>query len=80
MWKAHLDHVILKAKSSLMVMRHLIEYEWGLKPRVTLWINTAIVRPQLMYGFLIWWLNLAHATADSKLGTALMHAGHQSFY
>lgn len=63
------DNAILKAKSPLIVMRHLIGYEWGLKLCVAPRIYTAIVRPQLMYSFLVWWSKMAQATASSKLAS-----------
>jgi len=53
-WKEHLKGQIKKAKASLVIGRRMMGKHWGLSPRVTHWIYTAIVRPTLTYGAVVW--------------------------
>lgn len=32
-----------------------IGQNWGLRPKIIHWMYTAIVRPILRYGFIVWW-------------------------
>lgn len=67
-----------KGKSSSIVPRRLVGYEWGLKPRFALWIYTAIVRPQLTYGFLVRCPKTTFSYIRRRTGNltaAGMHAG-----
>ena len=48
-WNAHLEKVMAKATSSLFIGRRMVGIMWGLKPKMALWIYTAIVRPIVTY-------------------------------
>ncbi|XP_017464533.1 PREDICTED: uncharacterized protein LOC108357952 [Rhagoletis zephyria] len=41
---------------------------WGLKPRILHWMYTAIVRPIISYGALVWWPALTKDYIDKKIG------------
>ena len=53
-WKKHIKAQVKKAKASLMIGRKMIGKKWGLNPKVTHWLYTAIVRPMLTYGAVVW--------------------------
>ena len=57
-WKAHLKAQAEKAKASLLIGRRMLGKQWGLSPKVTNWLYTAIVRPILSYGAIIWFTSL----------------------
>ena len=62
-WKPHCQDRIRKATTFLMQCRRAIGKTWGLKPRQSLWIFTAIIRPILAYAAVIW----INATNSSTL-------------
>jgi ribonuclease HI len=47
--------------------RRLVGKQWGLKPKLTLWIYTAIIRPIISYGSIAWWEKVSQKTAQDKL-------------
>ena len=53
-WKPHIKQQSLKAKASLFIGRKMLGKHWGLGPKVTSWLYTAIVRPILTYGAVVW--------------------------
>lgn len=53
-WKAHCDWKYSSCSALLMACRRAVGRTWGLKPSVTRWIYTAIIRPMLSYGASIW--------------------------
>ena len=53
-WKIHIKAQIKKAKNSLMIGKRMIGKTWGLGPKQAYWLYTAIVRPMLMYGSIVW--------------------------
>lgn len=66
-WGAHLDSVTKKATKSLWATRQLLGKTWGLKPKMTYWIYTQMVRPIILYGALVWWGRTKQANAVTKL-------------
>lgn len=54
-WNEHLNSAINKGKMALMAAKRAVGKTWGLKPRMVLWLYTAVVRPKIAYGFLVWW-------------------------
>ena len=66
-WTAHVLGQIRKANMLLNRARTIIGREWGLDPERALWIYyTAIARPKVTYGSLVW----AHSL-DKTLGNKL---------
>ena len=53
-WNAHVNKQISKAKKILMQCRRVVGPTWGLNPKTALWIYTAIVRPTISYGAMVW--------------------------
>ena len=53
-WNVHLEKVITKASSSLFIGRRMVGIIWGLKPKLAIWIYTAIVRPIVTYAGIVW--------------------------
>ena len=53
-WTAHVLGQIKKANMLLNRARTINGREWGLDPERALWIYTAIARPKLTYGPLVW--------------------------
>ena len=54
LWTTHINNQIRKAQCSLMACRNMVGRYWGLSPKVTKWVYTAIVRPQITYGAVVW--------------------------
>jgi ribonuclease HI len=66
-WTAHLDSAISKAVSALWLCSKTLGRKWGLKPKMIMWIYTAIIRPKITYASLVWWPKTKEATAGTKL-------------
>lgn len=66
-WELHLKTMIQKAITGLWQCRRTIGLNWGLKPKVVLWIYTAIIRPRMAYASLIWWKKCQIGTVQAKL-------------
>jgi hypothetical protein len=54
---------------ALMVGCRTFEKTWGLKPQIVHWLYTAIVRPMITYGSLIWWPKVSQRKAATKLSS-----------
>ena len=57
-WNEHVKAQAKKAKAALMIGRRMVGNSWGLNPKTTHWLYTAIVRPILTYGCVIWTTSL----------------------
>ena len=66
-WNAHLERVISKATASLFTCKRMVGNMWGLKPKMMLWIYTAIVRPILSYAAIVWWEKTTRQNVQRKL-------------
>ena len=69
-FKEHITNIVAKAKKTLMNARRLIGPTWGLQPKSMRWVYTALVRPVLSYGAIIWENNL---TVLSKTSIERVH-------
>ena len=52
-----MDHVTLKsskATSQFAVCRRVVGRKWGMSPHVMKWLYTAVIRPSLEYGAVVW--------------------------
>ena len=57
-WNEHVKVQAKKAKAALMIGRRMVGHNWGLNPKTTHWLYTAIVRPVLTYGSVVWTTSL----------------------
>ena len=53
-WNRHITNQCKKAKSILMQCRKVVGPTWVFTPKTMKWIYTAVVRPSLLYGAVIW--------------------------
>ena len=53
-WNEHITNQCKKAKGILMQCRKAVGPTWGFTPKTMKWIYTAVVRPSLSYGAVIW--------------------------
>lgn len=54
-WGRHLESRVNKACMAFWQCRRAVGRSWGLSPKITLWLYTAVIRPMLCYGSLVWW-------------------------
>ncbi|XP_046811157.1 uncharacterized protein LOC124420850 [Lucilia cuprina] len=54
-WKLNIQHRVKKATVAYYTCRKMFGMKWGLSPNIVKWMYTAIVRPILTYGSLVWW-------------------------
>lgn len=66
-WIAHLEHKIDKAIGIFWMCRSAINRSWGLSPKAIWWIYTAVVRPILCHGCIVWWPRIDIGTAKKRL-------------
>ena len=65
-WTPHVKHKIKQCGYLLHKTRSVVGRDWGLSPDKMLWVYTAIIRPRIMYGSLIWAHNI-NSTLEQKL-------------
>ena len=53
-WNIHFDIVVKKAKQYLCSMVNCLNKTWGPKPKLVKWVFSAVVRPRLNYGGVVW--------------------------
>jgi hypothetical protein len=66
-WNSHLENRVKKAYISYEQCRRTMGQTWGLSPRIALWIYTAIIRPMLTYGAVVWGPKAQQTTVIRKL-------------
>lgn len=66
-FKQHLDTRIRKATMILWQCRRAFGRTWGLSPNMVNWIFTAIVRPYLSYGVIVWWPRIYVGSSQKML-------------
>ncbi|KAJ8946157.1 hypothetical protein NQ318_004408 [Aromia moschata] len=54
-WNEHIANRTKKATSPMWACRRAFGCTWGLRPRILQWMYTAIVRPVITYGAIVWW-------------------------
>ena len=57
-WTPHINNKITQAKGFIGAARSSIGKPWGPKPQYVKWLYTAVARPALTYGCLVWGTNL----------------------
>ncbi|XP_049315628.1 uncharacterized protein LOC125779110 isoform X2 [Bactrocera dorsalis] len=53
-WKINIEKRINKAYMAFYTCKRIVS-NWGLKPSIIMWMYTAVIRPILTYGALVWW-------------------------
>ena len=66
-WIAHLEEKLNKCIGIFWLCRNAFGRTWGLSPRAIWWIFTAVVRPILSHGCIIWWPRVDVGTAKKRL-------------
>ena len=54
-WKTHILNTAKKASIALGRCRRMCGKNWGLNPKMTLWLYTRVIRPMVTYGSIVWW-------------------------
>jgi len=54
-FKPHLENKLKQANNALWTCKSFVGKNWGISPKMMLWMYTAIVRPMLTYGSFIWY-------------------------
>lgn len=58
-WASNIDERIKKAQAAYYACRCAFGRSWGLSPKIVHWLYTAVIRPILLYGILVWWVSLS---------------------
>lgn len=66
-WNTHISKTITKATISLGRCRRLCGKNWGLNPKMTLWLYTAVVRPMIAYGAVVWWTKMLQTGSQRRM-------------
>ena len=66
-WKHHLENKLRSATISLAQSRRVVGKMWGLSPDKARWLYTAMIRPVLSYGSLVWVGALDRKETQTKL-------------
>ena len=69
-WAPHIAKKVLAAKRHLMLLRQVVGPTWGPPPHITRWLYTAVVRPAITYGALVWAQYTQGATVRNQLKKA----------
>jgi len=67
-WQHHLNIVTSKAKQNMRNLTNSLGKTWGPTPKLTRWLYTAIIRPQITYAAHIWAGTLKTHLETSKGG------------
>jgi len=66
-WKLHVEAKCNKALISFHQLRKSVASTWGLTPKVTRWMYTAIIRASLTYACVLWWPRVELKTAGQQM-------------
>ena len=53
-WKPHITGITRKATTALLQCRQIVGKTWVIKPSMTKWIYTAMIRPIMLYACVSW--------------------------
>ena len=68
-WGPNIEARRKKALIAWYTCNKCFSRKWGLKPYIVKWIYTAVVRPILCYGALVWWRAAKIKVRRDRLGT-----------
>lgn len=66
-WKAHISNIAKKATMALGRCRRMCGKNWGISPKMTLWLYSRVIRPMIIYGSVAWWPKTGQGTAIRTL-------------
>ena len=66
-WRLNIELRVKKACIAFYACKRTFAKKWGLRPRMVLWMYTAVVRPILTYGSIVWWQALKKKYNRTKL-------------
>ena len=66
-WGKHMQRVRDRACALLWATRRACGVTWGLNPKAMHWIYTAVVKPNVLFGAVIWWSRARLKTAKGML-------------
>lgn len=66
-WNEHIANRTKKATCALWACRRAFGCTWGLQPGILHWMYTAIVRPIITYGAIVWWPRSTKASTRTQL-------------
>ncbi|KAG7307057.1 hypothetical protein JYU34_007191 [Plutella xylostella] len=66
-WNKHLDNKIKQATIAFWQCKRMLGKTWGLKPKLTLWLYKAVIRPTITYGSVVWWPRTELSSVKNKL-------------
>jgi ribonuclease HI len=67
-WIAHVRDRAQKALTAFWICRNSFGRNWGLTSKAILWIYTAVIRPMICHGCVVWWPRLDIECAKKELG------------
>jgi len=66
-WTDHIALKAAKATSQFALCRRVVGRSWGLGPKVMRWVYTAVIRPSIEYGAVVWAHALKTQSRTSRL-------------
>ena len=66
-WKKQVQKVTQRAVATFWQLRRVVARTWGLRPKVLFWLYTAVVRPRILYGSIVWWPSLEKSYVRTQL-------------
>lgn len=74
-WRLNVEYRAKRACMAFYACRRTFGRRWGLQPKMVLWMYTAVVRPIMTHGALVWWPALTKGYNQTKLGRIQRTAG-----
>jgi ribonuclease HI len=68
-WNPHFKRLKHRATTALGRCRRLCGKNWGLKPKLTLWLYTRVIRPMITYGAVAWWSKTTQVSCMRQLSS-----------
>ena len=60
-WYPNIEDRVTRSLKAFYACRKSFGKSWGLSSKLIMWIYTAVIRPILMYGSIVWWCSLKTA-------------------
>ncbi|VEN44837.1 unnamed protein product [Callosobruchus maculatus] len=67
-WGSHVDRLVSRWTATFWQLRRAVGRTCGLNPNILQWIYTAIIRPRMQYGSVVWWSCVQKSTVARSLG------------